>query len=124
MTRSKWWTGTLPVHLLDDGMIECGDYPDWSTAFYVIKHDPYDREILDHLLEDIPVNGIDEPLSIGVWRRDGIAFLSDGHHRAVALTMLGIKEFPYRWYWKRNGSRPVFELEPMPEWITEGEKAR
>lgn len=116
---ARIWTGTMPVDLLDDGMIECGDYPDWPSAFWAIKHAKYDRQILDDLMESIPTEGIMEPLTIGVWRRNGMMYVSDGHHRAVALVELGIKEFPYRWSWKSHGERIKFEREPMPEWIIE-----
>lgn len=120
MTRLKWWTGSLPVHLLTDGVIECGDYPDWQFARRAITTLAYDRDILDRLLADIPVNGIEEPLTIGVWRRDLTMYLSDGHHRAIALKTLKIKTFPYRWSWKSHGEPIRFEREPMPDWILEG----
>lgn len=121
----KAWTGTLPVDLFDDGMIECSDYPDWACAFHTIKTAEYDRDILDELLESIPDEGILEPLTLRVWRgrRDGVIVqLSDGHHRVVALAELGIKKFPYRWYWHPRGERLRlrFEQEPLPDWIIEG----
>lgn len=114
---SRW--RTLPVDLLDDGRIESGDYPDWSTACHVVKTQPYDREILAELLESIPEEGVLEPLTIAVRSKDLIAYLSDGHHRAVALIELNIKTFPYRWFWAPATGRPRFEHGPLPAEIFE-----
>jgi len=114
---------TLPVDLLDDGRIEPGDYPDWPSACWTIKRHPDDREILDDLLVSIPEEGVLEPLTIGVWRRTLTLYLSDGHHRAVALMELGIKTFPYEWAWKSRDEPLRFETGPLPEWILEGVSA-
>lgn len=111
---------TLPLALLDDGMIECGDYPDWASAFWTIKRHPEDRAILDELLASIPEGGVLEPLTVGVWLPSLKLYLSDGHHRAVALAELGIKEFPYRWAYKRHGQRLAFAgREPLPAHLLE-----
>lgn len=108
----------LPVSLLDDGLIECGDYPDWASAFWTIKRHPDDRAVLDELLESIPEEGLLEPLTVGVWLPGLSLYLSDGHHRAVALHTLGHREFPYRWAYKRHGRRLAFAgREPLPEHI-------
>jgi hypothetical protein len=116
---------TLPVDLLDDGLIECGDYPDWASACWTIEHHPQDRAILDELLRSIPEEGVLEPLTIGVWRPHTAFYLSDGHHRAVALMELGIKEFPYRWNYKRHG-QPLGALrrEPLSEHLMDLLKER
>lgn len=118
------WTGKLPVDLLDDGMIDSGDYADWAQTCWVIKRHQDDRVTLDFLMGDIPLNGVEEPLVIGIWRRDGSAYLNDGHHRAVALFELGIKEFPYRWGWKSHGYPLTSEEEPIPDFIIEMIKDR
>jgi ParB-like nuclease domain len=108
----------LPVSLLDDGLIECGDYPDWASACWTIKRHPDDRAILDELLRSIPEEGVLEPLTVGVWLPQPSLYLSDGHHRAVALMELGLREFPYRWAYKRQGRRLAFAgREPLPEHI-------
>lgn len=110
----------LPVDLLDDGRIECGDYPGWDTACHTIKTSAYDREILDELRESILEEGVLEPLTICVTRNDRTPYLSDGHHRAVALIELGVKTFPYRWFWgPPTGRRPRFEPGPLPAAILE-----
>lgn len=108
----------LPVSLLDDGLIECGDYPDWASACWTIKRHPNDRAILDELLESIPQEGVLEPLTVAVWTRDRKVYLSDGHHRAVALMELGLREFPYRWAYKRHGQPLAWAgREPLPDHV-------
>lgn len=116
---------TLPVALLADGLIESGDYPDWRSTRRVITACREDREILADLLADIPVNGVLEPLTVGVWRPHVSFYLSDGHHRAIALKQLGITEFPYRWAYKTHGSHLAWAgREPLPahllEYLMEG----
>ena len=106
----------LPVNMLDDGLIECGDYDDWATACSAIKRYPDDRVKLDELLRSIPEEGLREPLWIEVSARSLRTYLIDGHHRAVALMELGIKEFPYRWRWRFPKSRPRPAAgEPLPD---------
>lgn len=109
----RYWTADLPVAALDDGIIGCGDYPDWACAFDYIKHSEYDRAILDELLESIPAEGLLEPLTLGV--QGGDVWLSDGHHRAVVLDMLKIRKFPCRWLVYPATSRGRrFETRPLP----------
>jgi ParB-like nuclease domain len=116
---------TLPVDLLDDGLIECGDFSDWASACWTIKRHPEDRRILDELLRSIPEEGVLEPLTVGVWLPHTAFYLSDGHHRAVALMELGIKEFPYRWAYKRHGQLLRWAgREPLPEHLMDLLKER
>lgn len=113
----RYWTADLPVAALDDGIIDCGDYPDWAYAFHYIKTSEYDRAILDELLESIPDEGLLEPLTLRVQGTD--VWLSDGHHRAVALDMLKIRKFPCRWlvYPAPAKGRLRFETRPLPEFV-------
>lgn len=109
---------TLPVDLLDDGLIDCGDYDDWATACHSIKTDPHEREILDELLASIPEEGVLEPLWIELRNWNGRPFLANGHHRAVALMELGIEVFPYRWRWRFPKGRPKpGPGDPLPEYL-------
>jgi hypothetical protein len=109
---------TLPVSLLDDGFIDCGDYDDWAEACSAIKRYPDDRAKLDELMRSIPEVGVLEPLWIEVRNHNHRPFLTDGHHRAVALMELGILEFPYRWRWRFPKGQPrPGALEPLPEHI-------
>jgi hypothetical protein len=110
---------TLPVDLLDDGLIECGDYPDWPTARHEIKRFPDDRRILNELLASLPEEGLLEPLTLRVRRRSPHVLLSDGHHRAVALMELGIREFTYRWHWCGPYDGIKYRSTPLPQHITE-----
>lgn len=111
---------SLPLDFLDDGLIESGDYPDWSYAFHRIKTREYDRTILDELLESIPEDGLEEPLWIEVINGTCRLSLRDGHHRAVALDMLGIRRFPYRWSWSspKGLDRPR-PRDPLPAHVLE-----
>jgi hypothetical protein len=104
-------------------MIGCGDFPDWATACHTIKTDRYEREILDELMESIPDEGVLEPLTVAVRRRDLVTYLNDGHHRAVALIELSIRTFPYRWFWAPAGRRIRFERGPLPAEVLEGRRA-
>ncbi len=111
---------TLPVPLLCDEIIESGDYESWAATVRVIKSHPVDRKILDELLASIPEEGVLEPLKVGCWESNGSLYLSDGHHRAVALMELGIKTFPYVWGWKRKyQTLDTDEPKPLPEWLIE-----
>ena len=47
----------------------------------------------DKLLEDIRLNGIQEPIEVRV-RKDGSQIVWDGLHRLVIAQKLGIKEIP------------------------------
>lgn len=109
----------LPLCLLDDELIECGDYDDWTTARHEIRRHAYDRSILDDLLLTIPRRGLDNPLWLEVLNGTQRVAVSDGHHRAVALMELGAKEFPYRWRWRfprwRGQRLPLPPVgEPLP----------
>jgi hypothetical protein len=119
--RRRIFKGSLPVAALADGRIELGDYRDWRHAVHMVKSLGYDREIFDGLLESIPQDGVMEPLTLGVSTRYGVVYLSDGHHRAVALWTLKIPQFPYRWFVepRRSIIRMTFEKDPMPEEILE-----
>lgn len=113
----------LPTPLLT-GVIEPGDYPDWATARRFMAT-PADREVLKDLRASLPVQGQLEPLTLGVWRSDLTVYISDGHHRALVLTELGVLTFTYRWFWKSRGqdfSLKRCEREPIPEWVLEGRK--
>ncbi len=50
-------------------------------------------EVNDKLLEDIRLNGIQEPIEIRV-REDGSQIVWDGLHRLVVAQKLGIEEIP------------------------------
>jgi hypothetical protein len=108
----------LPTDLLDDGIIRPGDYTDWASARWVIRKHPHDRELLDLLMEDIPVNGMEEPLTVGVYVRAGVPmYLSDGHHRAVAAFELGLKTVPCRWFWRHPGPLKIKFERGIPPYL-------
>lgn len=111
---------SLPLDFLDDGLIESGDYRDWYTALKTIKTRRADRAILDELLESIPQEGLLEPLWIEVTNGTCRLSLRDGHHRAVALDMLRIRKFPYRWSWTspKGLDRPR-PRDPLPGHVLE-----
>jgi hypothetical protein len=111
---------TLPVDLLDDGLIECGDYSDWASACHEIKRFPDDRKILDELMVSIPEVGLLTPLMIELRNWNNRPFLSNGHHRAVALMELGTKEFTYQWRWRfpKNLPKPG-PSDPLPLHVIE-----
>lgn len=113
--RKVWW---LPLDHLRDGLIECGDYPDWKSCRGYMKTSPYDRNIVRQLLKEIPAHGLDEPLVLRVM--PGEVLMSDGHHRAFTLKLLGWTRFPYSWFREPSGGRIRLEPEPLPRHLLGG----
>ncbi|MEU3724609.1 hypothetical protein [Streptomyces sp. NPDC031705] len=64
------------------------------------------------LRASIPRDGIREPLLLGVRATDRLTFVFEGHHRAVIALELGVRSFPFRWFWDPDVK--VVEHEPFP----------
>ncbi|MEV5205153.1 ParB N-terminal domain-containing protein [Streptomyces sp. NPDC053720] len=107
------YQGTLPVTLLRDGVIRPTEYTRWADAKTRFARREKDAKVLAGLLETIPHQGLTVPITLGVSDRDGAVYVTDGHHRAVALMTLRAPRFPFHWYWiKAIGVR--IEDRPFP----------
>lgn len=71
-------------------------------------HVPAEAETL---IDDIAVNGIREPLELGIDSATGRYFLADGHRRLVAARELGLNEVPVRF---REVGRELAERNTLP----------
>ncbi|MFE7566225.1 ParB/RepB/Spo0J family partition protein [Streptomyces sp. NPDC057539] len=73
-----------------------------------------DRIFVEELKASIPERGLLVPIQLGISERYPTdVYVTDGHHRAVALKELGVEEFPCPWYWINN-RRVQWEREPFP----------
>lgn len=108
------WTGRMSVRMLNDRQIRPTEYRKWRHAEERFERRDKDRALVAELMESIPRKGLLVPIQLGISERypDDV-YVADGHHRAVALKALGVKEFPFHWYWINNGS-VRWEREPFP----------
>ena len=100
----KRYVGKLPTSLLNDRQIQPTEYRKWRHALERFERRDKDRKIVDDLLATIPTVGLRKPILLGVDDRHHGVYVSDGHHRAVALMQLGVAEFPFHWCWLRTWS--------------------
>lgn len=93
------YRGRMPTVFLTTGQIQPTEYRRWREAQQRFAHHEKDRKKVDWLKESIPRHGLQEPIVIGVDDRYLDVYVSDGHHRAVAVMDLGLRAFPFRWHW-------------------------
>ncbi|MGW6557919.1 hypothetical protein [Streptomyces hydrogenans] len=98
------YTGTLPTHLLNDHEIRPGSYRKWKHVMHDFGSRAEDRKVMAGLLASLPVDGQQQPILLGVDDRSHCVYVSDGHHRALALMQLGAFDFTFRWCWLRAWS--------------------
>jgi hypothetical protein len=110
MARGDW--PQIDLRRLREGDVRSGDYPTWALTLEEIVE--RERAILDPLLESMQTEGQLHPVTIAVLS-GGALFLSDGHHRAVAASLLGWTALSYRWYRSPHRTRrPSFNYTPLP----------
>jgi hypothetical protein len=103
---------------LNDHQIVPSEYRNWREArSHLTRPRSEDLRWVNMLIGEIPGEGA-EPLLIGVSDKDHSMYVSDGHHRAVALMILEEPWFSFRWCWLRWGSTPVQSV-PFPEHLLE-----
>lgn len=97
------WTGVMPTACLNDRQIRPTEYRKWRDARERFTRNAKDRAKVDEWKTSILKNGLNEPLILGISERypDDV-YIGDGHHRAIALMDLGIREFVFQWYWIRS----------------------
>ncbi|MEV0779192.1 ParB N-terminal domain-containing protein [Streptomyces sp. NPDC050428] len=108
------YTGRMPVGMLNDKQIRPTEYTKWRHAEERFARREKDQRIMAQLMESIPKKGLTDPIQLGISERYPTdVYVGDGHHRAVALMVLGVEEFPFHWYWINSGS-VRWEREPFP----------
>jgi ParB-like chromosome segregation protein Spo0J len=89
----------MDTSLLNDRQIRPAEFSTWAGARRYHERHSRDRRTLDELRASILVDGLREPLLLGVRKRDRFVFVYEGHHRAVIAIELGLATFPFRWFW-------------------------
>ncbi|MBQ1164559.1 ParB N-terminal domain-containing protein, partial [Streptomyces sp. A73] len=72
--------------------IQPTDYPTWRQVRRELALSDYDRQIVEEVTASIEAQGLQQPLCLGV-DADGGVYLTDGHHRAIALMNLRVRHF-------------------------------
>ncbi|MFD9068921.1 ParB/RepB/Spo0J family partition protein [Streptomyces lasiicapitis] len=109
------YRGQMPTLLLsDDGAhrIAPTDFKRWKDALRQFDRRRKDRAKVDELKELIVAQGLQKPILLCVHEKYPDVYVSDGHHRAVALMELGALTFPFHWHYIRGGVR--IERNPFP----------
>jgi ParB-like chromosome segregation protein Spo0J len=106
------YLGRLPVSMFSDRQIMAREYRRWDDARRQFSRPGKDRDTVDQWKRKIEKGKL-EPLILGVSDRHPDVYIGDGHHRAIALMELGVKEFPFRWYWIKWIGVSM-EREPFP----------
>ncbi|MFI9176141.1 ParB N-terminal domain-containing protein [Streptomyces lincolnensis] len=96
---------------LNDRQIRPTDFRRWDEARRCFAQGK-DRTKVDQLKESIDKDGLEEPILLCISPRWLDIYVSDGHHRAIAVMELGLLRFPFRWHWVRGGVH--IEHEPFP----------
>lgn len=108
------YTGRMPVEMLTDRKIRPTEYRKWRDAEQRFGRRDKDRRIVEELEASIGKRGLSVPIQLGISARYPTdVYVTDGHHRAVALRNLGADDFPFHWYWINN-SGVRWESEPFP----------
>ncbi|MEU6552083.1 ParB/RepB/Spo0J family partition protein [Streptomyces sp. NPDC046915] len=92
------YQGELPTALFTDSQIRARDFHKWEHCRGKFARGR-DRLKVDELKKSIALSGLKVPILLGVSDRYPDVYIGDGHHRAIALTELGVERFPFRWYW-------------------------
>ncbi|MFJ2847045.1 hypothetical protein ACIPD2_36205 [Streptomyces griseofuscus] len=108
------WTGRMRTAALRRGLVWPAGFSTWTWAGARRYHERHgrDRRVLEKLRASIPRDGIREPLLLGVRAADRFVFVFEGHHRAVIVLELGVRSFPFRWFWDPDVQ--AVEHEPFP----------
>ncbi|MFD4392578.1 hypothetical protein [Streptomyces sp. NPDC058495] len=105
--------GWMPTRLLTDTAIRPTEHARWAGVERLFARHERDRRIMADLLATIPRRGLEVPILLGVDDRTREVYVSDGHHRALALRALGAPRFPFVWCWLR-AYRVETGREPFP----------
>lgn len=114
----KPWTGRMRTSFVRRGLVRPGEFSTWTGALRYHERHGRDRQTLEKLRASIPVDGIREPLLVGVRERDRFVFVYEGHHRVVVALELGLLILPFQWFW--DPDKQAVEREPFPDHILPG----
>ncbi|MFG2748031.1 ParB/RepB/Spo0J family partition protein [Streptomyces xanthophaeus] len=107
------YVGQMPTAMLTDDKIRARQYRKWAHAKRQFASGK-DRARVDELKTSIAQHGLREPIILGISDRYPTdVYIGDGHHRAVALMELGVREFPFHWYWIKSFG-VTMEKRPFP----------
>ncbi|MGW3378408.1 hypothetical protein [Streptomyces hydrogenans] len=101
MSAVSRYRGWMPTRMLRDGAIHPTEHARWAGVERTFARRERDRRIMADLLATIPHRGLDVPILLGVDDRSHEVYVSDGHHRALAVRQLGVARFPFVWCWLR-----------------------
>ncbi|MGW3378130.1 hypothetical protein [Streptomyces hydrogenans] len=107
----------MPTRLLTDTAIRPTEHAHWAGVERLFTRHEKDRRIMADLLATIPQRGLDRPILLGVDDRSHAVYVSDGHHRALAVRTLRVPRFRFEWCWLR-GYRVETGREPFPYDLT------
>ena len=108
------WTGRMRTACLNDRQVIPSEYRNWRDARrHLTRPRSEDLRWVYKLINEMSEGVPPEPLLIGVSDKDHALYLSDGHHRAVALMILNEPWFPFQWCWLRYASTPMQRV-PFP----------
>ncbi|GGZ22023.1 ParB/RepB/Spo0J family partition protein [Streptomyces olivaceoviridis] len=105
------YRGRMRTSMLNDRQIMPTDFRKWDDARRQFAQGK-DRQKVDKLKESIEADGLEVPILLCVNERWHDIYVSDGHHRAIAVQELGLTSFPFHWHWIRAGVH--IEHEPFP----------
>ncbi|MEV2255884.1 ParB N-terminal domain-containing protein [Streptomyces sp. NPDC050147] len=106
------YRGRMRTSTLNDRQIMPTDFRRWAEARRQFAQGK-DRQKIDMLKESIEANGLEEPILLCIEPRWRDIYVSDGHHRAIAVLELELPRFPFHWHWIRWASVHI-EHEPFP----------
>lgn len=112
-TSANAWKGRMRTVLLNDRQIRPAEFATWAGARRYHERHGRDRRTLDKLRTSMRVDGIQEPLLLGVRERDGRVFVFEGHHRAVIALELGLSHFPFQWF--KDPEVHAIQSDPFPD---------
>ncbi|MFE5547280.1 ParB N-terminal domain-containing protein [Streptomyces sp. NPDC056534] len=98
---SARYRGWMPTRMLRDDAIQPTEYRVWADAERRFARREKDAKVLAELLATVPREGLRVPILLGVDDLDHRVYVSDGHHRAIAVRTLGAPRFPFTWCWIR-----------------------
>src|SRR5688500_17465469 len=108
------YRGQMQTSLLNDRQIRASEYRKWDHAARQFKTGK-EPETVDADKAEIQKNAgwLKKLMRLSIDDRTSKVAIVDGHHRAIALKKLGIRQFDFTWGWRRAFSNTT-EHTPFP----------
>lgn len=91
------YRGQMQTALLTDQGIRAKEFNKWRQVHASFQRGKR-RDIVERYKQEIRQRGgLKKPIWLDVDDEVGHVYVGDGHHRAVALIELGIRDFPFHW---------------------------